>query len=309
MGIKFRFVIAAVIIYYELRIAKGKNVFIITGSTGVLGRALVQAAFNHPDTSHIYMGFRSLSKLLECHHDIFTSDSYNSLLGDTPVIRPFYIDALATDIKSHFLMNWNLENNANLYVINNAGIFLSGITDKTVYDSIAVNVNLPVQFMLHMISYCQKKPLELKSCQQINIINISSGDGEVAYLNTDLSNDISAISNYNELISFYETLTADSSKLLKYGKIAFGDTPIYSLTKALLNKASLVFHNQFHPIVRVISVCPGNFESTMTTDDERNIQGSMQQVSDVATTLITTAVQSREFPSGYFYRNTEVINW
>jgi NAD(P)-dependent dehydrogenase (short-subunit alcohol dehydrogenase family) len=49
---------------------------------------------------------------------------------------------------------------------------------------------------------------------------------------------------------------------------AFGNTPIYSLSKALVNSYTKLLQQEYQSIksrIRVISICPGNFESPMTT--------------------------------------------
>ena len=62
---------------------------------------------------------------------------------------------------------------------------------------------------------------------------------------------------------------------------ATGPTPLYSLSKALLNAYTRIFHKQFiekynakygYNKIRMVSVCPDNFISHMSTDGEEMVK-------------------------------------
>ena len=93
-------------------------------------------------------------------------------------------------------------------------------------------------------------------------------------------------------------------------EVAFGDTPWYSLSKALLNHATLLLHNKCHNMnVRVVAVCPGDFISIMTSKYDLEV-ASRSNVRDAADAIWTLALGKKEdYPSGHFYRNLEQINW
>ena len=83
---------------------------------------------------------------------------------------------------------------------------------------------------------------------------------------------------------------------------------MYSLSKALLNVYTRVAHQErLNSYDRILSVCPGNFHSPMTTPEEMEDLISSDMV---ASSLWNLATDHRGmFPSGLFYRNTQIIPW
>ena len=104
---------------------------------------------------------------------------------------------------------------------------------------------------------------------------------------------------------------------------------MYSLSKALLNVLTRVIHEYIHnhlyttvtsgigieydkcdgiiDNIRIISVCPGDFESSMSTEDEIK---TARNVDISADSILKVALGSKEdFPSGYFYRDGIKIDW
>ena len=89
---------------------------------------------------------------------------------------------------------------------------------------------------------------------------------------------------------------------------AYGTTPMYSLSKALLNVYTRIAHQErWNSYDRILSVCPGNFHSPMTTEEERENLLSTDMVASTLWTLATD--RSDKFPSGLFYRNAQIIPW
>ena len=98
---------------------------------------------------------------------------------------------------------------------------------------------------------------------------------------------------------------------------AYGSTPMYSLSKSLLNVYTRITHQErLNSLLsssststydRILSVCPGNFQSPMTTDEELD---DLISSDIVASTLWKVATDnSGNFPGGLFYRNGQVIPW
>lgn len=98
---------------------------------------------------------------------------------------------------------------------------------------------------------------------------------------------------------------------------AFGPTPYYSLSKALLNvytrvaqerlPALLGLESELESESRVVSVCPGNFRSPMTRPEEEE---DAMCVDEAAAHLLEVALGGADrFPGGRFYRFGQEIPW
>ena len=89
---------------------------------------------------------------------------------------------------------------------------------------------------------------------------------------------------------------------------AHGPTPMYSLSKALLNAYTRLSHGTVPGVRRVVAVCPGNFESPMTTAEER--EGGPLATADAAAADVWALVADPDrYPGGRFYRHREQITW
>ena len=82
-------------------------------------------------------------------------------------------------------------------------------------------------------------------CNQLTVINISSGDGERCYLHSTIAqaldniNDLQSLDDYvAKLLHNHDT---NNKSCIEY---AYGDTPMYSLSKAILNKYTELKHLQ-----------------------------------------------------------------
>eukprot|EP01039_Chlorochromonas_danica_P003968 gene3968-4342_t len=85
-----------------------------------------------------------------------------------------------------------------------------------------------------------------------------------------------------------------------------GNTPMYSLSKALLNHLTRLLHEQAPGNCRIIACCPGNFESVMTTEEERL---TAQPVEEAAANLLRLMRDRHRYPGGLWYRYGEKIDW
>ena len=93
---------------------------------------------------------------------------------------------------------------------------------------------------------------------------------------------------------------------------AYGSTPMYSLSKSLLNVYTRIAHQERSNSLsssydRILSVCPGNVKSPMTTEEEMEDLIS----SDIAASALWKLATDNDgnFPGGLFYRNGQVIPW
>lgn len=82
-----------------------------------------------------------------------------------------------------------------LVLINNAGVCLEGNTRNILQESLDVNCLSPI-YLSELLIKEFSSPSHLMNGDQLTIINISSGDGELVYLHTDIERKISAIKTF-----------------------------------------------------------------------------------------------------------------
>ena len=102
---------------------------------------------------------------------------------------------------------------------------------------------------------------------------------------------------FQDLLHYITELQCNFDSQFEY---AYGETPFYSLSKAMLNAYTRVRANEVEQNVRIFSVCPGNFQSPMSTDEEL---GSQIPIDNAASAIIDIALNSRDYVSGRFYRH------
>ena len=193
-------------------------------------------------------------------------------------------------------------------LINNGGECLQGASRDVLQRSIAVNYYgarlltqglLPLMFSSrlgwaeHWAEYC--------------VVNVSSGDGEEAMLCSGLQRLISGVRTQEHLDALAQGL-ADGT-LLRGQELAFGPTPAYSVSKALLNVYSRILAGSLAEDgagCRVIAVCPGDVSTRMCSDWQSPI---LQTPGEAAQDVIWAALNAEECPSGLFFRHRQPISW
>ena len=89
---------------------------------------------------------------------------------------------------------------------------------------------------------------------------------------------------------------------------AYGDTPFYSLSKALLNSLTQCLDSESPEWCKVVSVCPGNFKSSMSTIEEEN---TFDDPINAANKVLMIALDNsnNKYKGGKFYRHGEEISY
>jgi NAD(P)-dependent dehydrogenase (short-subunit alcohol dehydrogenase family) len=117
---------------------------------------------------------------------------------------------------------------------------------------------------------------------------------------------LDAVSSLQDWKKYIHEMPARFDPNMEY---AFGESPMYSVSKALLNVLTRVIHKE-SPAgchLRVVSVCPGNVISPMSTEEEKL---TAIPAEDAAADILAVALGStEEFPGGRFYRFREPISW
>lgn len=267
-----------------------KNIFVITGSTGALGRELVKRSLQNYEDSVVYADYRSMHKMDQLLKEI----KYENR------VRPFVLDLEKFNETLQDLEASNLFRSGDkISLINNAGVFLAGNSFDALQRSLSINARSPLLLSQYFINSCKNSA----SSAELQIINISSGDGELSYLNSAISRVIESVSSSTCLLAVMNHIELNYDPK---AELAFGDTPFYSVSKALLNTGTRVLHKEHFPPIRCISVCPGNVLSAMTTEEELE---TALDPAVAATVVLETAMNTNSFKSGHFFRNYNLINW
>ena len=267
-----------------------------------------------PDTQRIYRTLRrpsttSPDSSLSSNEDVFIELDLLDL--DAERIS-FFFNEVLTQIHS-------LQGSANtqLCLINNAAVFLPSKDKGAFITSLKVNVLGP----LFLSSLLMKEFSSYKytsSSLKLTIANISSGDGELLYLNSAIAEEIKNMESVEEVELYINNLIHHFDPSFEY---AFGDSPHYTLSKALLNAATKALHYQENSVfeekaslVRVVSICPANFLSKMTTKEElaaaEGEEESLISVEEAAENVVNVVCGDWAiYPGGKFYRNRKLIPW
>jgi NAD(P)-dependent dehydrogenase (short-subunit alcohol dehydrogenase family) len=223
-------------------------------------------------------------------------------------MKPFYLDLNNIDTTTNFYnMIFNhkhdiFQNGNSIYLVNNAGICLSGCNEYIMKTSLSINTIGPIQLAIYLIEIYLKTNIASNNCS-VNIINISSGEGELVCINSEIASQLKSMTTLPELdVYIQKLLTRHQSEI----EFAFGDSPCYSLSKAILNTATRILHDTYASNnLRIISICPGNFISRMTTELEAI---DAVDASEAARVVLETIFDSENCPSGGFYRHKASIS-
>lgn len=195
-----------------------------------------------------------------------------------------------------------------------AGIICNGNKKSDFEKQLLVNAVFPILLSYNLIRQRRQRRMDAK----ISIVNISSGDGESVFITSTIYDNIQQLKTISEYFNYIHSLVASHDESFEY---AFGESPGYSLSKALLNRGTILLHDfcqskandSFYSddkltgsSERVISICPGNFKSSMTSVDEMN---SLIDPTLCAEDVLTVALNSNDYMSGKFYRHCKVIDW
>ena len=265
------------------------EVAVITGSTGVLGRCLAKLSVDRG--SEVWCGYRDPAKATALQYDLRHSSRAHYFHYDTV--------HWSTETALPAPLVRQLRSSDQIYLFNNAAVCVEGNSFQTMKESIHVNALAPIRLAISMIGLLS--PLCNESA--LNVVNVSSGEGERVFLHSEVANKLRSISTFDEWDNYITHLLNNYDSEFEYG---FGDSPFYSLSKALLNTATRLLHQEYSPHVRAIAVCPGNFISPMSTEEEML---DARSALSVAESVLEMAFDSDRFRSGKFYRFGTEIDW
>ena len=157
----------------------------ITGGTGVLGQALIQHAIDTRTTTTIFATYRRTSSKNNFNHP--------SII---PLLLEVNNETKHTMLSNFFVHHPEIIASDNPFVLfNNAGVCLPGNTLSALHISLLVNCWIPA--LLSNALFC---------CPSIGssrtVINVSSGEGELVLLHSDIQKRLQSIDNYEVCIVF-----------------------------------------------------------------------------------------------------------
>lgn len=284
--------------------------FVVTGSTGVLGTSLCLQLARGDRFEEVYMGYRDDGRLAQtlslissvCSEEI-VSQHFHPFRCDVHSSTGVDVQELVNLLPSTAGGGVRDKGKRRIVIINNAGVCIEGSSEGALQESLDVNALHPINFAFELLDTQEMRDYD------VTVLNISSGDGELAWLHSDLAELIAGLDSLAEWQSF--TRKERDQWRGKEFEYAYGSSPMYSFSKSLLNAGTRALHNHIigspYPSRRVVlAVCPGNFASPMSTQEEQEGTASPE---DVAAEVLALATSPTEFHSGRFYRHGEEIPW
>ncbi len=210
---------------------------------------------------------------------------------------------------AHLRQDETLRDGVPHVVINNAGVCIkdegNGVDASVLYrQTLAVNTWGPVALMEACLPTMQARG---SGC----IINVSSGDGELAYLHSVVAKRLRRADSLDDLRRYTDKVVEKQRQGAwpKGGGLAAVPWPAYAFSKAVLNTATRLAHaglaNDAARRPRVVAVCPGDVATAMCDVVTTEAFSPRQAAMDV----VWAALHPRECPSGLFYRQRAVIDW
>ena len=227
----------------------------VTGARGVLGRALVERLASESSVTAIGVGSRDCGQ-----QDVPFPKGFAFRHGDLSDLGG--VVAASREISLHVAAL----SPRRVVLVNAAGVCLEGRAPETFRHSIAVNALFPILLAQNLATSIEA-PLQ--------VINVSSGDGQRCFLDLSVQHDMSLLEGQGSLPA-WERYCREFCPSDPHAEVAFGDTPAYSLSKALLTLGSALLHASLSSsssssssgAAGAVSICPGNFLSKMTSDAE-----------------------------------------
>jgi|YelNatPaOPRAMG01_1025707.scaffolds.fasta_scaffold09145_7 NAD(P)-dependent dehydrogenase (short-subunit alcohol dehydrogenase family) len=144
-------------------------------------------------------------------------------------------------------------------VVNIAAICPKNWDAFTLLETFSVNVVFP-QRLYEVFHYLDMRHYP----EPCSVINVSSGDGELCFFNSYWRRAIEQLESYDELTDFMHAVVerVDQAGLQPYA-VVHGDEPAYRLSKALLNRLTLLQARTAPSHIRIDAICPGDVKSNM----------------------------------------------
>ena len=198
-------------------------------------------------------------------------------------------------------------------LVNGIAVAPTGRSSAAFQCALAVNSLLPMLLSARLLAAADEFASMSTTLEEVVIVNISSGDGELAFLDSDVARWVQSTDSLHRLQTDMASWLLPTTQQA-HRETAVGATPAYSLSKAVLNRFTQLLSEQRHALpvaVRVVSVCPGNFLSPLTTDEERLQRFDSVRTVHEAASDVVSAIQNDQnrYISGGFFRYGRAIRF
>lgn len=180
-------------------------------------------------------------------------------------------------------------------VINNAAICVGGTSAENFARHLQVNALAPAALSAAAVEAMAARG------HGGRVINVSSGDGELAYLCTYLQAGLAACATLPQVHALADRFLATFDKGSEY---AHGPTPAYSVSKAFLNAVTRVMADACAEHVVINAVCPGDVWSPLAGAPDAST-GHVRSASQAASAILA----AERGPGGRFLRHGQPIPW
>eukprot|EP00611_Tribonema_gayanum_P016534 TRINITY_DN287_c0_g1_i1.p1 TRINITY_DN287_c0_g1~~TRINITY_DN287_c0_g1_i1.p1 ORF type:complete len:338 (+),score=62.80 TRINITY_DN287_c0_g1_i1:39-1052(+) len=288
---------------------------LVTGASRGLGLAL--ATLLVQQDYHVILTARSEADGRKAASDL------SAQCQGTGTITFWHLDVSSPDSIKHFATQCvpTLPSGSLTAVFNNAGVCLSGADIATLQHSLDVNFYGPLCVMEACLPFMDEEGV---------VVNVSSGDGELLWLNSDIAEALRQAQTVQDVRAAADRILQRAA-LDPGAELAFGATPAYSVSKALLNAAVRCHHGiPYAPDPAedalnagrasscgggstaqrpaVVAVCPGDVRTRMASTEEAQREGVLSAL-EAAAHVVGLAMRRERTAGGLFYRYGAVIPW
>ena len=179
--------------------SSSRTALIITGGTGSLGQAIIQS--NLLNDHLILSSYRDEAKLSSFIKTLSSSRSYN-VIPFPLELDHIHDNKLQLD-KLYNILDSHINELEHVILVNNAAICVPTTDHQSLISTLTVNCYAPHLLTQALLQYIQTNQDSMSSPdvndkslsppQRLTVVNISSGDGELVYLSSDILREIASI--------------------------------------------------------------------------------------------------------------------
>lgn len=186
-------------------------------------------------------------------------------------------------------------------LVNNAALCERGTDARTFSRALRVNVAAPS-------SMCATLLPQMRARRFGRIVNVSSGDGELVFLHSSVRALLAECETLDDLKHAGSGVVRRFDAQIEY---AYGPTPAYSWSKAMLNRATQLMAGAIGDDENVLlnAVCPGDVMTRMMSGDVRREEARTpsEGAASLLSAMFLDAATRRGVPNGQFLRDGEAI--